>query len=126
MKPGVEILAETPGDGDLIERRATYLVRLQMWLRRGDPIVWDRPWGLVDRARLESEGTVLVTDLRVDRESMFAGLFYGVEGMRIGGTRRLRIAPHLAYGEAGLPGIVSPNALLTVEIAVLELRYAAT
>jgi FKBP-type peptidyl-prolyl cis-trans isomerase len=30
------------------------------------------------------------------------GLFYGVDGMRAGGTRRLEITPHLAYGEAGV------------------------
>lgn len=53
---------------------------------------------------------------------MFAGLFYGVEGMRVGGTRRLRIAPHLAYREAGMPGIIPPNALLTVEIEVVAQR----
>jgi FKBP-type peptidyl-prolyl cis-trans isomerase len=53
---------------------------------------------------------------------MFAGLFYGVEGMRVGGTRRLRIAPHLAYREAGLPGVIPPNALLTVEVLVVDER----
>jgi len=53
---------------------------------------------------------------------MFAGLFYGVEGMRVGGTRRLRIAPHLAYREAGVPGVIPSNALLTVEIEVVSQR----
>jgi FKBP-type peptidyl-prolyl cis-trans isomerase len=47
------------------------------------------------------------------------GLFYGVEGMRVGGTRRLRIAPHLAYGRPGVPGIVPPNAELVAEITIL-------
>jgi len=47
-------------------------------------------------------------------------LFYGVEGMRVGGTRRLEIAPHLAYGERGVPGSVPPNAMLIVEITILE------
>ena len=93
-----------------------------MWLSRGDPVRWAVPWGLVDRARIEDEGTTLFTTLRVDREFMFAGLFYGVEGMRVGGTRRLRIAPHLAYREAGMPGIIPPNALLTVEIEVVAQR----
>jgi hypothetical protein len=38
--------------------------------------------------------------------------------MRVGGRRRLRVAPHLAYREAGVPGVIPPNALLTVEIEV--------
>jgi FKBP-type peptidyl-prolyl cis-trans isomerase len=47
------------------------------------------------------------------------GLFYGVEGMRIGGTRRLEIAPHLAYGVRGVPGVIPPGALLIAEVAIL-------
>jgi FKBP-type peptidyl-prolyl cis-trans isomerase len=47
-------------------------------------------------------------------------LFYGVEGMRAGGTRRLEIAPRLAYGDRGVPGVIPPGAMLTAEITVVE------
>ena len=116
MKPGVEVLDDAPGLGPLVEKKVFYDSRLRMWLSRGDPIRWSQPWGLYDRSRLEDDGTTLFTSLRVDREYMFAGLFYGVEGMRVGGTRRLRVAPHLGYREDGIPGVVPPNALLTVEV----------
>ena len=122
MKPGVDIVADTPGTGSLVERHGWYDVRLQMWLSGGDPVRWTEAWGLADRARVEDDGTTLLTTLRVDRVFMFPGLFYGVDGMRVGGTRRLRIAPHLAYRETGVPGIVPPNALLTVEIEVVAQR----
>jgi peptidylprolyl isomerase/FKBP-type peptidyl-prolyl cis-trans isomerase FkpA len=39
--------------------------------------------------------------------------------MRVGGMRRPRIAPHLAYGERGVPDVIPPNAVLTAEIVVL-------
>jgi hypothetical protein len=122
MKPGVELLADTPGTGFPVERHGWYDVRLQMWLSRGDPVRWTEPWGQVDRARIEDEGTTLFTTLRVDREFMFDGLFYGVEGMRVGGKRRLRVARHLAYREVGVPGVIPPNALVTVEIEVVSQR----
>jgi hypothetical protein len=122
MKPGVELLEEALGVGPPIEGKAFYDFRLRMWLSRGEPIRWTTPWGLVDRARIEDDGTTLFTSLRVDREYMFAGLLYGVEGMRVGGIRRIRVAPHLAYREAGVPGVVPPNALLTVEVQVLARR----
>jgi len=125
MKPGVEVLDDAPGLGPLVEKKVFYDFRLRMWLSRGDPIRWSQPWGLYDRGRLEDDGTTLFTSLRVDREYMFAGLFYGVEGMRVGGTRRLRVAPHLGYREDGIPGVVPPNALLTVEVHVLAERGAA-
>ncbi len=122
MKHGVELLEDVPGLGAAVVNKVFYDFRLRMWLSRGDPIRWSEPLGLNDRARIEDDGTTLFTSLRVDREYMFAGLFYGVEGMRVGGTRRIRVAPHLAYRETGVPGIVPPNALLTVEVHVVAER----
>ncbi len=77
---------------------------------------------MIDRARLEDEGQTLISDLRIDREELIAGIFYGIEGMCIGGTRMLRISPHLAYGERGVPGIIPADAVLNVEICFLEER----
>lgn len=119
VKPGVQLLADVPGIGAAVARKVYYDFRLRMWLSRGDPIRWNLPWGIVGRARLEDDGATLFKCLRVDRECLFAGLFYGVQGMRIGGTRRIRVAPHLAYGESGVAGSIPPNALLTVEIHIV-------
>jgi hypothetical protein len=122
IKPGVELLSETFGQGPAVQRRSHYQVSLRMSLSGGEPVRWDRPWGLLTHARVEDDGAVMITDVRVDRVSLVAGLFYGIQGMRVGGTRTLRIAPHLAYGEEGVPGVVPANALLTVEMAVLSER----
>ena len=121
MKPGVELLSEVVGEGAPVVRHQFYRFALRMWLSRGEPVVWTQLWGEnVDRAELLEGGTLLVTELRIDRVAMFAGLFYGVQGMRIGGERRLRIAPHLAYRDAGVVGSIPSNALLLVEVKVLE------
>jgi hypothetical protein len=122
IKPGVELLSETLGEGPTVERRRHYQVRLRMTLSGGEPVRWDRPWGLITSARVEDDGAVMITDVRVDRVSLVAGLFYGIQGMRVGGTRTLQIAPHLAYGEEGVPGVVPANAMLRVEITVLSER----
>jgi FKBP-type peptidyl-prolyl cis-trans isomerase len=42
--------------------------------------------------------------------------------MRVGGTRRLEIAPHLGYGDRGVPGVIPADAVLTAEITILEAR----
>ena len=60
-----------------------------------------------------------MTAIRINRGQLISGLFYGVEGMRIGGMRRLEIAPHMAYGERGVPGVIAPGAVITVEIQVI-------
>lgn len=120
--PGIVQLEDRPGRGATIERRHVYRVRLKMWLNKGEPVCWDRPWGLIDRARLEDDGSTLVTDLRIDRENLIAGLFQGIDGMRIGGRRKLKISPHLAYGEHGVPGRIPPAAAILAEIEFIEER----
>ena len=121
-RPGIKQLDDRPGDGALIERQHVYRVRLKMWLNKGEPIRWQHPWGLIDRALLEDDGSTLVTDLRIDRENLIAGLFQGIDGMRIGGRRKLKISPHLAYGENGIPGSIPPDAVILAEIEFIEER----
>jgi len=40
----------------------------------------------------------------------------GVVGMRVGGTRRLRVPASLGYGARGAGGVIPPNATLLFEI----------
>ncbi len=87
---------------------------------QGEAVRWQTAWGPVGVARLEDDGQTLITEVRIDRRSLVSGLFYGVEGMHVGGTRRLEIAPHLAYGDRGVPAVIPASAVLTAEITILE------
>jgi hypothetical protein len=121
LKKGLELLSEQDGGGAPVRKHSFYRIKLRMWLHRGEPVRWNAPWGLLDKdAHLEDDGTVLITDVRVDRVFLVAGLFYGIQGMNVGGTRVLRMAPHLAYGEQGIQGVVPPNAVLTAELSVIS------
>ena len=122
LKKGIELLNEVAGQGSEVERHRYYQIELRCWLNQGEMVHWQQPWGLVDRYQLLQEGTVLITDVRFDRENLVAGLFYGMQGMHIGGKRKLRISPHLAYGERGVAGVIPENAVLICEIKVLEER----
>ena len=90
MRPGIDLVDDVPGSGAAVERLRTYRLRLRMWLNRGDPVRWTSPWGQVDRAVLEDDGATLVSDIRLHRENLINGVFYGMDGMRIGGSRTLR------------------------------------
>jgi len=120
LRSGLTLLVDIPGGGAPVQRQHRYAIRLRLWLHRGEPVRWQAASGPVGIARLEDDGATLVTEMRIDRRSMANGLFYGVDGMRVGGTRRLEIAPHLAYGEKGIPGMIPENALITAEITILE------
>jgi FKBP-type peptidyl-prolyl cis-trans isomerase FkpA len=46
----------------------------------------------------------------------------GVQGMKVGGTRKLTIPADLGYGAQGAGGVIPPNATLVFEVDLLELR----
>jgi FKBP-type peptidyl-prolyl cis-trans isomerase len=113
MRSGVKVEDLTLGTGALAERGTVVTIHYRGFLRRGDLV----------RSSYD-EGQPLRVHL--GRREVIAGLERGMLGMRVGGRRRLVISPHLAYGAAGVPGVIPPNAVVIIEVELLHVQDPTT
>ena len=57
--------------------------------------------------------------LRLGVGQVISGWDTGVQGMKVGGRRKLVIPPHLAYGDRGAGGVIKPGETLIYVVDLL-------
>lgn len=106
---GLTYLDMTVGTGRLAELGDTASVHYTGWLADGKKFD-----SSVDRKEPFS--------FRLGAGQVIKGWDEGVMGMKIGGKRKLTIPPQLGYGARGTGGVIPPNATLTFDVELLDLR----
>jgi peptidylprolyl isomerase len=61
-------------------------------------------------------------EFRLGVGQVISGWDTGVQGMRVGGRRKLVIPPHLAYGDRGAGGVIKPGETLIFVVDLLAVR----
>ena len=102
ITPGLRIEEIRVGTGGQAERGKTVFGRYDGYLNGGDCFQKNFPF-----------------DFKVGQRCVIAGLDRGVEGMKVGGIRRIRVSPHLAYKDKGVPPLIPENAVLIFEVELL-------
>ena len=73
------------------------------------------------------DGVILIDrTVTLGRREVIAGVEHALMGMRVGGYRKVRISPHLAYRDKGVPDLISADAVLIVEIRLREIIQKRT
>ena len=116
---GFKILDELEGEGQPAQKgdRVTYNCRI--FLNKGDEVMLNAKQvdqlpkdmiRVVEGERFVDHKTVLGS------RQTIAGVEHALTGMKAGGYRKVRVSPHLAYRETGIPDLIPPGAVLVVEI----------
>ena len=125
---GIELLDEVVGQGPAATRGDEVTYNARFFLRRGDEVTRDAE--IIARARAHCT-TRIIDDVELidhvttlGRHRAIAGVEKTLVGMRAGGFREVLVSPHLAYGNAGIPGRIPPDALLRIRLWLRQIRTA--
>jgi FKBP-type peptidyl-prolyl cis-trans isomerase len=124
LASGITLLAEVEGQGAPAAKDNRVIFNFKIRLNRGDevPLNAAQAQHLPERMIRTVNGEKLVDhSVVLGKRKVIAGIERSLTGMRAGGYRKVRISPHLAYREKGLPGLIPEHAVLVVEIWLREI-----
>jgi hypothetical protein len=95
IRKGIKVIEDEAGEGPPVERQHWYLLSIRITLSRGEIVRHpEKCLGhqIDENYRVHEDG-YFTHRVRIDRENLVGGIFYGLLGMRVGGFRKVTISP---------------------------------
>jgi FKBP-type peptidyl-prolyl cis-trans isomerase len=121
MKPlsGLKLLEEREGEGRQAQKGDRVVYNSRLFLNKGDEVSLNaKQIEYLPKNMIRVEGDVTFVDHKTllgSRQTM-AGVEHTLLGMKVGGYRKVRVSPHLAYRGKGIPDLIPPDAVLICEV----------
>ena len=116
---GLKLLEEREGEGMPANKGDRVLFHMRLFLNKGDEVplnetqVKHLPKEMI---RVVDGVTLIDRTIALGRREAMAGVEHALIGMKVGGYRKVRVSPHLAYRDKGIPDLIPPDAVLICEV----------
>lgn len=121
---GLKLLEEREGGGRQAEKGDRVVYNTRIFLSRGDEV----PLNDIQAKQIPKEMIRVVAGVTfidhtivLGQRQAIAGIEHALLGMKAGGYRKVRISPHLAYRDKGIPDLIPAGAVLVVELWMREI-----
>jgi FKBP-type peptidyl-prolyl cis-trans isomerase len=116
---GLKLLEEREGQGRSAQKGDRVVYNTRLFLNKGDEVPLNDIQAKqvpADMVRVDGETTFIDHKIVLGRRQAIAGVEHALIGMKLGGYRKVRVSPHLAYRDKGIPDLIPPDAVLICEI----------
>ncbi len=121
---GLKLLEQCEGEGRPAGAGDRVVYNMRLFLNKGEEVPLNAVQAeTVPKDRLRADGGVTFLDhtIRLGQREAIAGVELTLMGMKVGGYRNVRISPHLAYRDKGVPDLIPPHAVLRCELWLREI-----
>ena len=126
---GLKLLEEREGVGPPAQKGDRIVYNSRLFLHKGDEVPLNaKQMEYLPKDMIRVEGGVTFVDHTtvLGRRQVIAGIEHALMGMKVGGYRKVRVSPHLAYRDTGIPDLIPPDAVLICEIWLRDIVSASS
>jgi len=116
---GLKLLEEREGEGTPSKKGDRVMFHMRLFLNKGDEVPLNETQAKhlpKEMIRVVDGVTLIDRTIVLGRREAMAGVEHALMGMKVGGYRKVRVSPHLAYRDKGIPDLIPPDAVLICEI----------